>query len=439
MTTEMLTMSTKELDRAELMRRVHERRLTQSKAAEILGLTERQVQRLYKAYRRKGAAGLISGKRGRASNRRVPIELRNQVIERVRARYPDFGPTLAQEKLSELDGLSVSVETLRKWMIAEGLWTPHEQRDRRVQQPRTRRSCLGELVQIDGSDHEWFEQRADRCVLLVFIDDATGRLMELRFCRSESTFEYFASTKRYLETHGKPVAFYSDKASIFHVNAKEAKGGDGFTQYGRAMTDLNIDIICANSPAAKGRVERANLTLQDRLVKELRLRGISTTDEANRFAPQFMQDFNNRFGRQPRNSYDAHRAVLATDNLNDVFTWQETRLLSKNLTLNYKRVMYLLEPTEAARKLRGNRVTVYETEDGQISIRHGAMELAAKPFPRDEARVTQAAIVENKLLGAVLTQIRKKQLLRDERALKSSKVTLREKARIRNSMNLVDP
>ena len=171
-------MSLQELDRAELMRRIHERRLTQRKAAEALGPTERQVQRLYRAYRTCGPASLVSARRGRPSNRRLPQQLQARIIELVRSLYPDFGPTLAQEKLAERHGLSLSVETLRNWMIVDGLWTPRRQRDRRVQQPRRRRVCLGELVQIDGSDHEWFEQRAERCVLLVFIDDATGWLME---------------------------------------------------------------------------------------------------------------------------------------------------------------------------------------------------------------------------------------------------------------------
>jgi hypothetical protein len=435
MTTGILTMSQKELDRAELMRRVHERRLTQCKAAEILGITERQAQRLYTAYRTGGPAALVSRKRDRASNRRLPWELQERILELVRSRYADFGPTLAREKLSELHGLTVSVETLRKWMIADGLWTPRKQRDRRVQQPRRRRECLGELVQIDGSDHEWFEQRAERCVLLVYIDDATGRLMELRFCRSESTFDYFSCTRRYLMRHGKPIAFYSDKASIFRVNKKQPKGGDGLTQFGRAMTDLNIDIICANTAAAKGRVERVNLTLQDRLVKELRLRDISTVPEANHFLPDFRHDFNKRFARQPRNPYNAHRPLLPTDDLDDVFTWQEQRRVTKNLTLNYKRVMYLLEPSDEARELRGRRVTVHETEDGCVTIRHGALSLPAKAFPRDQARVTQGAIVENKLPGAVLSDIREKQLARDEKTLRSKKVTIREKKQIRRSMD----
>ena len=434
MTAKYVTMSVRELNRAELIRRVHERRLTQLKAAETLGVSLRQLQRLYRAYKADGPAGLVSKKRGRASNRKLPPEARVAAMELVVSRYADFGPTLAHEKLVELHSVAISVETLRQWMIADGLWTPNRQRNARVQQPRARRACLGELVQIDGCDHEWFEQRAERCVLLVFIDDATGRLMELLFCRSESTYAYFASARRYLDTHGKPVAFYSDKAGVFRVNHKEPKGGEGWTQFGRAMSELNIDIICANTPAAKGRVERAHQTLQDRLVKELRLNNISTMEQGNQFLPCFMSDYNRRFSRPARNPYNAHRPVLSHEDLNDIFTWQENRRVSNNLTLNYKGVLYLLEPTDAARQLRGKYATVYETEDGRVSVKQGGVHLPATAFARDQSRVDQAAIVENKLLGAVLEDIRAKQQLRSEQALASPRLTLRDKELIRRSM-----
>ena len=173
--------------------------------------------------------------------------------------------------------MELSVETLRHWMIEDGLWVPRARREPRIQQPRRRRPCRGELIQIDGCDHEWFEERATRCTLLVFVDDATSALMELLFCESESAFSYFAAMRSYLEQHGKPVALYSDKAGVFRVNQKEPHGGAGVTQFSRALGSLNIDILCANTPAAKGRVERAHLTLQDRLVKELRLRGSATS------------------------------------------------------------------------------------------------------------------------------------------------------------------
>ena len=269
---ETLTMSAMELDRLEIIGRVVERRLTQRMAAERLGLSLRHVERLCRAFRRHGAAGLVSRKRGHPSNRKLAEAVREQAVDLVRGYYSDFGPTLACEKLTEQHGFTLSRETLRRWMTEAGLWVPRAQRHRRAHQPRHRRACLGELIQIDGCEHAWFEDRGPTCTLLVYVDDATSRLLELRIVASESTFDYFASTRAYLEHHGKPVAFYSDKASIFRVGAPEAATGAGMTQFGRALAALNIDIVCANTPQAKGRVERAHLTLQDRLVKEFRLR-----------------------------------------------------------------------------------------------------------------------------------------------------------------------
>jgi hypothetical protein len=337
---------------------------------------------------------------------------------------------LAHEKLLEAHGLHLSVETLRKWMIEDGIWKTRTQRKKRIQQPRHRRDCYGELVQIDGSDHHWFEDRGSRSVLLVYVDDATSELMELRMCESESAFSYFHATRSYLGRHGKPVAFYSDKAGVFRVNAEAPKGGDGFTQFGRAMSDLNIDVICANTPAAKGRVERAHQTLQDRLVKELRLRGICTIQDANGYLPEFAQNYNRRFGRPARSDHDAHRPLSEHDNLDDVFTWQEERRVTAQLTVHHKRTMYLLEPTEEAKAAARKRVTVVEYEDGRVSIRYRGVVLAARPFHKDGC-VTQGSIVENKLLSGALTEIRKRQQ-RKEKALVKSAKSKREKRIVRD-------
>ena len=422
----LLTMSGPELDRVGVVSRVMEKRLTQREAAYVLRLTERQVRRLCRVYEAEGPAGLVSKRRGRPSNRRLSSALRDAALSLVRQRYADFGPTLAHEKLTECHGLHVSVETVRQWMIAEGLWTPRKLRDRRVHQPRRRRACLGELIQIDGCDHEWFEDRAPRCVLLVFVDDATGRLMELRFARSESTFEYFTSVRRYLEGHGRPVAFYSDKATIFRVNRKQ-HNGEGLTQFGRAMSELNVDVICANTAPAKGRVERAHLTLQDRLVKELRLAGVSSIDEGNAFLSTFREDYNRRFGRAPQSPHDAHRPLLSGVVLDDVFRWQEERKLSRNLTLYYKRVMYVIEPTDEARGARGKRVRVYEDENGNVTIRHGEVELVARAFPKERGvGVTPGDIVDNKLLGAALSHVREQQQERERKRLDNAR-TRRER------------
>jgi hypothetical protein len=422
---ETVTMSYEELDRVSVVERVIAKRLTQREAGRMLGLTSRQVRRLCQAYGRDGPVGLASKHRGRPSNRRLSSTLRRDALYTVRSRYEGFGPTLAHEKLTELHGLELSVETLRHWMIEDGLWTPRARREPRIQQPRRRRPCRGELIQIDGSDHEWFEERAPRCTLLVFVDDATSALMELLFCESESAFSYFTALRSYLDQHGKPVALYSDKAGVFRVNRKKPQGGTGVTQFGRALTSLNIDILCANTPAAKGRVERAHLTLQDRLVKELRLREISDVDAANAFAPEFIEDYNRRFARAPRSEHDAHRPLQRSEDLARVFSWQETRLVSKSLTLNYKRVLYVLDPTDAARAARGKPVGIEEREDGSLSFWHGERPLQATAFPKDHA-VRQGDVVDNKRLSAALEFIKEQQRERTEKKIAKPSTTRRE-------------
>jgi transposase len=429
MTDDLTTLSTREMDRLQVVLRIADRRLTQTAGAQILGISDRQMRRICRRFAQEGAAGLGSKRRGQ-SNRRLPVELRKEALALVRARYADFGPTLAQEKLLEQHDIRVAPETLRQWMIDDGIWLTRRQRKKRIQQPRHRRDCYGELVQIDGCEHHWFEDRSPKCVLLVYVDDATGKLMALRMCESESSFSYFHATRSYLLRHGKPVALYSDKAGVFRVNAKRPKGGDGFTQFGRAMNDLNIDVICANTPAAKGRVERAHQTLQDRLVKELRLSGISTMDDANRYLPEFMDDYNRRFGRVARNDHDAHRPLLERDHLDDIFTWQEQRRVTAQLTVHHKRTMYLLEPTEEAKAAAKKRVTVVEYEDGGVSIRYRGVPLAARPFHKDGC-VTQGSIVENKLLSGALTEIRNRQQQREQALVRSAK-SKREKRIVRD-------
>jgi hypothetical protein len=285
-----VSMSNQEFSRLQVLLDVQSGRLRIEDAAQLIGLGRRQIFRLLKGVRETGPAGLISRHRGRPSNRRLLPEYRELAMALVRERYADFGPTLAAEKLTELHGFGVSRETLRHWMIEDGLWIDRRRRLPPVHQPRNRRECLGELVQIDGSDHALFEDRRPRCTLIAFIDDATSRLMALRFVGDETTFDYFRVTRTYLESWGKPIAFYSDKFSVFRVYKRDAEGGNGMTQFGRALHELNIDIICANSPQAKGRVERAFGTLQDRLVKELRLAAINTIEAANEWLPTFTAD-----------------------------------------------------------------------------------------------------------------------------------------------------
>ncbi|NVM93132.1 transposase [Variovorax sp. SG517] len=409
----------REVDRIKTMQALMDRMLRPAQAAARLGLTVRQVARLAQRYRDDGPEGLVSRKRGKPSNNQLSAGVADRALRIVRERYADFGPTLAAEKLAELHGLKIGVETLRGLMTAAGLWTPRKQRAPKIHQPRNCRSCLGELIQIDGSDHAWFEDRAPACTLLVFVDDATSRLMQLHFVPTESAFAYFEATRSYLEEHGKPVAFYSDKATIFRSARDSTDFGRGTTQYGRALFELNIDIMCANTSQAKGRVERANLTLQDRLVKELRLRGISTREAANAFAPHFIADFNARFAKPAKRDFDAHRLVRADEDLDLIFTWRLQRKVSLSLTLQHDRVIYLLKDTPANRKLIHRYIDVYEYPDGRIELRADGVGLAYERYDR-LPQVDTAAIVENKRLSHALQAALVIQSQRDDRRKSST-------------------
>ena len=268
-------LSMREADRAGVIGQVAEKRPRQSEAAERLGLSVRQVKRLLARYRERGPSGLVSGRRGKPSNNAMAEAARREAMELVRERYPDFGPTFAREKLVEEHGHRLSVETLRQWMIADGLWRAKARRAMRVHQSRLRRECVGDLVQIDGSPHAWFEDRGPECVLIVYVDDATTRLLATGFFAEETTEAYMRTTRAHLAAHGRPVAYYSDRHSVFRVNKKDRE--DELTQFSRALRTLDIAAIHARSPQAKGRVERANKTLQDRLVKEMRLCAASPT------------------------------------------------------------------------------------------------------------------------------------------------------------------
>ncbi|WP_114144502.1 ISNCY family transposase [Vibrio campbellii] len=394
-------MSEKDIYRFKVLSDVREKRLRQVDAAVILNVSVRHIRRLLNRLSTLGAQSLAHAARGRPSNRRYSEDFKVEILKIIHKYYSDFSPTLALEKLSEQHNIAVSKETLRQWMIADGLWVPHSKRKPRVYQPRYRRDCLGELVQIDGSHHDWFEGRADKCCLLVFIDDATGRLMNLRFSETESAFDYMLTTREYLNEHGKPVAFYSDKHSIFRVNQEKQKQV-GQTQYARALKELGIELICANSSQAKGRVERVNLTLQDRLVKEMRLQGINTIEEANAWLPYFIADFNRRFAKPAMYPKNMHRKVRETaQELDDIFSWQEIRKLSKSLTFQYDKVVYLIEPNEENTRLVHEHVKVLDYPNGDIAIVYGHRKLEFKIFDKLE-HVQQTQIVDNKRLGQVL-------------------------------------
>jgi transposase len=395
-------MSQRELSRLEVIQRVGRKTLTQRQAADLLNLSLRQVKRLSKSYQAAGASALISKRRGLPSNNRLAAEVISKARELLRANYYDFGPTLAHEKLVEAHGLRLGLESVRQLMIAEQLWQPRRARKAVIHQLRERRTRLGELIQIDGSPHDWFEGRADKCTLLVMVDDATSRLMHLQFVAAETTFNYFAAVRSYISLHGQPRAFYSDKFSVFRVNIPNALSGTGLTQFGRAMKELAIELICAHSPQAKGRVERANQTLQDRLVKELRLRSISTVEAANAYLPEFIEDFNSRFSVSPRSLEDAHRRPGKREDLDRILTLVERRTLSKNLTISYNNVIYQINSKRAAYTMRGAQVEVRETSTGEISIEYKGKALSYSLHREQEQR--QAQVTPSKLIEQALSR-----------------------------------
>jgi transposase len=392
-------MSTKELSRLEVMQKLSRKRMSQKEAGTLLHLSTRQIKRPLKAYRKKGGAGLVSKHRGRKGNNRLSENVKKQALNLLKTNYRGFGPTLAHEKLVEKDTLKLSDESVRQLMIAEGLWKPRKVKKVVTHQLRERRACFGELVQIDGSPYDWFEGRAESCVLLVFIDDATGKLVQLRFVDSESFFSYAGAAEEYFRRCGKPVAFYSDKHGIFRVNLPSAGSGDALTQFGRAMQELDIQIICANTPQAKGRVERVNQTLQDRLVKEMRLRSISSLADGNAYLAEFIEDFNRRFAIEPRSSVNAHRPLTAKDDLARILTWQESRTLSKNLTLQFEKVVYQIQTQRPTYAMRQAVVTVCKDARRNLTLLYQGKSL---PYTVFHQQAKQSEVVPSKNVNQVL-------------------------------------
>jgi hypothetical protein len=337
---ELLSMSQRDLKRLEAVRRWTDGTLSQAEAASQAGLSERQFRRLARRLESEGPAGLIHRLRGRSGNRRAPAETIAQALELIREQYSDFGPTFANEKLRENHQIELSTETLRLRMIEAQLWQPHRRRRKKRHPPRSRRPCFGELIQIDGSPHDWFEGRAPRCSLLVFIDDATSRLVGLLFADQESTEAYFELARSYMLQYGKPIAIYSDRHSIFRHSSSIRT--EGITQFGRALLDLDIELICATSPQAKGRVERANRTLQRRLVRELRLRNISSITEANRYLPEFIDDYNRRFAIKPITDTNVHRSIDESI-LNNALCAHFRRRISKDGLFNIEGTVFIVD------------------------------------------------------------------------------------------------
>lgn len=401
-------LSQKEQDRVEAIKKAAARELKQREAAVQLGLSVRHVKRLVARFRAEGEAGLASRLRGRRSNRAFSEEAKRQVLDLVREHYPDFGPTFASEMLAERHGIHLSPSTLRNWMTDAGLWHPKRRRAGRVHQPRPRRDYLGELVQIDGSPHDWFEGRAEPCTLIVFIDDATSRLLALRFVPAETTFAYMETLAQQLNAHGRPVAVYSDRHSIFRTTRKD--GCAEPTQFARALKTLDIELITASTPQAKGRVERANQTLQDRLVKQLRLENISDPEAANRYLPGFIERYNARFAVQPASDVDVHRSVLHSDaDLQLILTLHHRRRLSRNLVCKFNNRSYLVQTRGRGYTLRHAMITVCETATGEVTLLYKGKTLPYRLLAEGEPLPPMA---DEKSIPQVVKQAKKQQASR---------------------------
>ena len=361
-----LKMTLKEVDRLDIMRRHERKEISLLKASEEIGLSYKQTKRLWKRYKKQGPEGLLSKKRGKPSNNQLSQELKKKVIDHIREKYFDYGPTLVKEKLEEKHNLLLSKESIRQLMIKEGLWKAKRIKKQKIYARRTRRSRYGEMEQIDGSYEYWFEDRGEKCCLLVCVDDATSAITYLRFCRTETTEAYLDLLRSYLELHGRPISFYSDKHSVFRVNNKKTFKGPCLTRFGEVLKELDIELICAHSPQAKGRVERANGVLQDRLIKELRERNISSIEEGNAFVEEFRQLYNKKFAVSPAKKENAHREVLPSHKKETLWMEKEERVLSKDLSFQYKKEIYQITAPNKYR-LNGRKVAIYELK-GEVQM-----------------------------------------------------------------------
>lgn len=372
-----LLMKTRDLDRLHVIRQVSEHRLTWRQGSQQLGLCMRRIGMLIAEFRKKGSRALVHGLRGKPSNHRLDPKILERALAVLRTPlYAGFGPTFANEKLrGHPHHLVISTPLLRQAMITAGLWKAHRPGVRH-RAWRQRRDCVGMLVQLDGSDHEWFEGRGPRCVLIVYIDDATSRILYAEFVDVEDTLTLLRTTRSYLRRNGRPISFYVDKDSIYTVNRQatideELQDLRPITQYTRAMKELDIEVICAHTPQAKGRVERSFDTHQDRLVKELRLAGISTKEAANRFLWDiYLPAHNAHFSIAPVSPIDAHRPLRTFANqLDTILSIQTERQLANDFTLRFQNRFFQVLPHKPMRIRPRNKVLFEFRLDGSTHLR----------------------------------------------------------------------
>ncbi|MBU1345245.1 MAG: ISNCY family transposase [Proteobacteria bacterium] len=381
---DIITMSKREWKRARVIEEVIEKRITQREAASKIDLSERQVRRVVRRVRNEGIDGIKHHLRGKSSIKKIPEQLKDRVIALYRQRYLGFGPTLAQEKLLEIDGIQISRETLRKQLVKEGLW---ERRHKRTKHRRwrERKDCPGEMVQMDGSHHDWLEGRGTKLVIMAYIDDATS-IAYARFYDYEGTIPAMDSFKGYIEQYGIPLKLYLDKHTTYKSNAKltieeELEGQkEPKSQFERALEELGVELIHANSPQAKGRIERLFGTFQDRLVKEMRLKNISTKEEANEFLEGYLPKHNKKFSNLPVNIANLHREIPEELNLESIFSIKTKRVLKNDWTISYNNQLYQVKETPPNTRIKS--VVVEERIDNTIHLTYNDIELKYKKIEK---------------------------------------------------------
>jgi hypothetical protein len=351
----------RDVQRIETLSMMREGRITPAEAQLLLNVSRSQLYKIRASFIREGKSGIASGARGKPSNRSYCPEMRKTVLQLIAENYHDYGPTLLAEVLGDFHGISLSAETIRQWMLADGLWIKNRAARKRLHQPRKRLAHYGELVQMDGSEHDWFEDRGPRCTLMVMIDDATGRLQHIHFCPRENRDAYFRATHAYISAHGRPARIQTDRHSSVWSD-------DGPSEFTNALQErLTIIHSFAYTPQSKGRVERANRTLQDRLVKALRREGISTIEQANAFAPNFLVSHNERFAREPLQAGDSHRHV-DRHKLESAFSERHIRQVSKQLTFSFGAHEYVIKGAWHDREKIGAKVTIEIWLDGTMFV-----------------------------------------------------------------------
>ena len=368
---DIIAMSKKELRRLPVIHRVIEKRLTQIKAAEMLDLCDRQIRRIIGKIKAGGNPAIAHGNRGKESPFKLSNDRVDKIMRVVEKKYFDFGPTFAAEKLLECEKIKISKEKLRQLMIAQGTEYPRRKKKGRIHQWRERKQCRGEMIQMDGSNHDWLEGRGPRLVFMGYIDDASNTVFG-RFYGYEGTFPAMDSFRQYLALYGIPFSFYLDRHSTYKTTRQpnleeDLKGEFAKTQFARLLNELDIKVIFAKSPQAKGRIERLFETLQDRLVKELRLAGISTLEQANAFLDSYLPKYNARFALPPRRKTNLHRPVPKNLDLDEIFCLKEYRTIGNGFTFQWTSRLFLIKNPSITMKKQ--RVCILEHFNGEIMLK----------------------------------------------------------------------